>query len=64
MQTLILNGHPDKIVTDLRAAADAVEKGQAAYLDVTSDEMDLTEIQFVTDSSEFGVDDKLFAEEG
>lgn len=60
---IILNGHPEKIVDDLRKAADAVLKGRTGYLAFTDDEGGDHELQFVSDASTFGLEDKLYADE-
>lgn len=58
---LILNGHPEKIAADLAAARDAVIAGKSAYIDFENEDGE-GEVEFVTDSNEFGLKDKLYAE--
>jgi hypothetical protein len=60
---LTLNGHPEKIAADLAAARDAVIAGKSAFIDFESEDGE-GEIEFVTDTTEFGLEDKLYAEVG
>jgi hypothetical protein len=58
-----LNGHPEKIVKDLRAAADNIVADRHAMIEFTDDEGNENEITFTPDSGGFGLEDKLYADE-
>lgn len=60
---ITVSGHQEKIVKDLRAAADAVLSGKTGYIDIEADDESVpTEIQFTADNSEFGLEDKMYGE--
>lgn len=63
---MIINvqGHPEKLVKELREVADKIAAGQFAFI-ACEDEGNpdnASEIQFIIDESAFGLEDKPLAE--
>lgn len=62
---ITMSGHREKIVKVLREAADRVEAGATGYIDFEGEgNLPDSEIEFTADDSEFGLEDKLYADIG
>lgn len=62
---IVVNGHPERLVKELRAAADAISQDCVAFIDVTVDNgNDISEVslEFAPDTGEFGLEDKPYLE--
>lgn len=69
MENIVVNGHREKLVKELRAAADAIAAGKNdAYIDVDIDSdgnvTSNTSIEFTVDNEEFGLEDRPYVEIG